>query len=269
MPLIDHRDIARQHRTKLLQSVACAVGAGKTVAVRAAIDRAWTAPATTSSTCPTPPSACAASTTTSSPRSAGSPASTTPPWSPQAARRAGRRSTPNGAATPSCHRRGPPARHHAALEAMRLLTNHDIDTGSPFATILLGQPTLRRQDARSACWPRSTNASRVRHTMTGMTSEETAGYIRHHLQLAGRSDTLFSDDAIALIHNASRGKPRAVNNLALPRSSPPSPPTRPSSTKPAPDPPSPKPTTTTSPRHPDHRQRHPDHPAPPDTPERG
>src|ERR1041384_3582464 len=36
MPLIDHRDIARQHRTKLLQSVACAVGAGKTVAVRAA-----------------------------------------------------------------------------------------------------------------------------------------------------------------------------------------------------------------------------------------
>src|SRR6476659_395038 len=40
MPLIDHRDIARQHRTKLLQSVACAVGAGKTVAARAAIDRA-------------------------------------------------------------------------------------------------------------------------------------------------------------------------------------------------------------------------------------
>jgi type II secretory pathway predicted ATPase ExeA len=40
MPLIDHRNIARQHRTKLLQSVACAVGAGKTVAARAAIDRA-------------------------------------------------------------------------------------------------------------------------------------------------------------------------------------------------------------------------------------
>ena len=29
------------------------------------------------------------------------------------------------------------------------------------------------------------------------------------------SDTLFSDDAIGLIHNASRGHPRAVNNLAL------------------------------------------------------
>src|SRR6266545_2847764 len=34
-------------------------------------------------------------------------------------------------------------------------------------------------------------------------------------QLAGRSDTLFSDDAIALIHQVSRGLPRAVNNLAV------------------------------------------------------
>ena len=33
---IDHCYLARQHRAKLLQSVACTVGAGKTVAVRAA-----------------------------------------------------------------------------------------------------------------------------------------------------------------------------------------------------------------------------------------
>ena len=32
--------------------------------------------------------------------------------------------------------------------------------------------------------------------------------------LAGRIDTLFSDDAVALIHDASRGLPRQVNNLA-------------------------------------------------------
>ena len=51
--------------------------------------------------------------------------------------------------------------------------------------------------------------------MSGMKLEETAGYLRHHLQLAGRSDTLFSDDAIALIHQTSRGYPRAVNNLAI------------------------------------------------------
>ena len=31
---------------------------------------------------------------------------------------------------------------------------------------------------------------------------------------AGRSDPLFTDDAVALIHDAARGLPRAVNNLA-------------------------------------------------------
>ena len=55
----------------------------------------------------------------------------------------------------------------------------------------------------------------VRYHMTGMTPEETASYLRHHLALAGRSDTLFSDDATALIHQTSRGYPRAVNNLAV------------------------------------------------------
>ncbi len=32
---------------------------------------------------------------------------------------------------------------------------------------------------------------------------------------AGLSPTLFSDDAIGLIHNASRGHPRAIDSLAL------------------------------------------------------
>jgi type II secretory pathway predicted ATPase ExeA len=38
-----------------------------------------------------------------------------------------------------------------------------------------------------------------------MTGEETTSYIHHHLKLAGRSDPLFSDDAITLIHATSRG----------------------------------------------------------------
>src|SRR5665811_737319 len=51
--------------------------------------------------------------------------------------------------------------------------------------------------------------------MTGMSDTETKSYLTHHLALAGRSDTLFSDDAIALIHQVGRGIPRAVNNLAV------------------------------------------------------
>ena len=100
------------------------------------------------------------------------------------------------------------------LETIRMLTNHDMDSAAVFACLLIGQPTLRRRlklgqlaalDQRIA----------VRYHMTGMAPEETAGYLRHHLALGGRSDTLFSDDAVSLIHQTSRGYPRAVNNLAL------------------------------------------------------
>ena len=54
----------------------------------------------------------------------------------------------------------------------------------------------------------------LRYAMPPMTDKETGSYLRHHLALAGRDDTLFSD-AVGLIHQTSRGYPRAVNNLAL------------------------------------------------------
>jgi type II secretory pathway predicted ATPase ExeA len=102
---------------------------------------------------------------------------------------------------------------HDQLESIRMLTNHDLDSRSPFACLLLGQPTLRRMiklGVLAALDQRIT----VRFQMNGMTSEETADYIRHHLKIAGRNDPLFSDDAIALIHDSGRGKPRQINNLA-------------------------------------------------------
>jgi len=55
----------------------------------------------------------------------------------------------------------------------------------------------------------------LRYAMPAMTAVETGSYLKHHLALAGRTDTLFSDDATALIHQTSRGYPRAVNNLAV------------------------------------------------------
>ena len=55
----------------------------------------------------------------------------------------------------------------------------------------------------------------LRYTLPGMSQPETRDYLTHHLKLVGRSDQLFSDDATALIHQTSRGLPRAVNNLAL------------------------------------------------------
>lgn len=55
----------------------------------------------------------------------------------------------------------------------------------------------------------------LRYTMPGMTSTETAGYLKPHLGLAGRADQLFTEDAVALVHTTARGFLRAVTNLCL------------------------------------------------------
>jgi type II secretory pathway predicted ATPase ExeA len=100
------------------------------------------------------------------------------------------------------------------LEELRLLTNADMDSHSPFAALLVGQPTLRRR-IKLGTFAALDQRIALRYAMTGMTATETASYLGHHLKLAGRSDTLFSDDATAMIHQVSRGLPRAANNLAV------------------------------------------------------
>src|SRR6266545_5612096 len=95
-----------------------------------------------------------------------------------------------------------------------MLTNHDMDARSPFACLLLGQPTLRRR-LKLGTMAALEQRIGLRYHLDGMDLPETASYLVHHLKLAGRSDPLFSDDAAALIHQTARGIPRAVNNLAL------------------------------------------------------
>ena len=100
------------------------------------------------------------------------------------------------------------------LEELRLLTSVDMDSRSPGAVLLVGQPTLRRR-IKLGAFAALDQRIALRYAMTGMDLAETGSYIAHHLTLAGRADTLFSDDALALIHQVSRGLPRAVNNLAV------------------------------------------------------
>lgn len=100
------------------------------------------------------------------------------------------------------------------LEQIRFLTNSEMDARSPFSCLLIGQPGLRRR-LRLGAYAAIDQRIALRYHLDGMDLDETVRYVRHHLALAGRKDTLFSDDAIALIHETSRGYPRAVNNLAI------------------------------------------------------
>jgi type II secretory pathway predicted ATPase ExeA len=100
------------------------------------------------------------------------------------------------------------------LEELRLLTNTEMDSVAPFTGLLIGQPTLRRR-IKLGSFAALDQRIALRYTLPGMDPPETTSYLTHHLKLAGRGDPLFSDDALGLIHQTSRGLPRAVNNLAL------------------------------------------------------
>ena len=88
-----------------------------------------------------------------------------------------------------------------------------MDAASPLSCLLIGQPTLKRM-LRLGVLAALDQRIALRYAMPALTAGQTAGYITHHLKLAGRSDPLFSDDAVTLIHDAARGLPRAVNNIA-------------------------------------------------------
>ena len=94
-----------------------------------------------------------------------------------------------------------------------MLTSAQLDSASPLAVLLLGQPQLRAS-MRLGVLAALDQRIGVRYAMAPMTPAETGAYLQHHTKLAGRSDQLFSDDAAGLIHQASRGFPRAVNRLA-------------------------------------------------------
>ncbi|GAC1576595.1 MAG: ExeA family protein [Candidatus Dormibacteria bacterium] len=99
------------------------------------------------------------------------------------------------------------------LEELRLITNVDFDSASPFAGILVGQPTLARQ-LRLGVFAALEQRISTRFTIAPMSLDESVRYLRHHLALVGRTDPLFADDAVARLHRASRGLPRQLNNLA-------------------------------------------------------
>jgi len=100
------------------------------------------------------------------------------------------------------------------LEGLRCLSNAGMDAASPFCLVLLGQPTLRRR-LRLGAFTALDQRVGLRYHLAGLDADECGRYITHHLALAGRSDAIFSDDAVALVHQVSRGLPRVVNNLAV------------------------------------------------------
>src|SRR5215831_13614434 len=102
------------------------------------------------------------------------------------------------------------------LEAIRMLTNHDLDSGSPLTVLLIGQPTLRRR-LRVGDMAALDQRVQLRCIIPSpaITPAEASGYIRRHLEHAGRSDTLFSDDAVRHEAPSDRAEVKGLRRLAV------------------------------------------------------
>lgn len=99
------------------------------------------------------------------------------------------------------------------LEELRLLSNMNDGKTLKLQIILSGQPDLytllQRVDMTQF-------AQRivVDYHLKPLSEMETANFIRHRVQVAGRQQPLFSDKACALIHRLSRGNPRLINQVS-------------------------------------------------------
>lgn len=100
------------------------------------------------------------------------------------------------------------------LEEIRFLTNFHMDSYTPMSLILLGQPELRRI-LQIQIYEAITQRVNVRFHLPGMDAGETAGYISHHLKIAGVQNPLFTDDAVEIIHEFAGGIARKINNICI------------------------------------------------------
>lgn len=98
------------------------------------------------------------------------------------------------------------------LEELRMFTNINAGKDELLQLIIVGQPELRdvvmRPDLRQF-------AQRVAASfhLPEMDGAGVSDYITHRLSVAGRTEPIFDESAIAAIYEATRGIPRLINQL--------------------------------------------------------
>jgi type II secretory pathway predicted ATPase ExeA len=100
----------------------------------------------------------------------------------------------------------------AALEELRMLSNINSEKDLLLQVILVGQPPLREL-LRHPELEQFAQRVAVDYHLDGLSSEETRGYIRHRLRVAGGEHELFTDDACEAVFAHSGGIPRLINLL--------------------------------------------------------
>lgn len=98
------------------------------------------------------------------------------------------------------------------LEAVRVLTNVQIDYQPVISVLLVGQPELRLKLA-DASMRQFVQRVAADYDLRPLSPEQASKYIRHRLALAGTKQQVFSSAAIGTIVEYAAGVPRVLNSL--------------------------------------------------------
>ncbi|MDP8241164.1 MAG: AAA family ATPase [Candidatus Hatepunaea meridiana] len=98
----------------------------------------------------------------------------------------------------------------AIFEEIRLLLNFNLNDRFLINLFLIGQPELRD---RINNLPQFEQRIFCKFHLRVLNHAETTKYINHRISIAGATHTLFSPEAISLIHKNSFGTPRRINNI--------------------------------------------------------
>ncbi len=103
----------------------------------------------------------------------------------------------------------------SVLETVRLLSNFETSHTKLLQIVLAGQPQLAEKLGQQRHAQLLQRIAVVKH-LDALSPEETAGYIRHRLKVAGHcGEALFEPEALTLIAERSRGIPRNINKICF------------------------------------------------------
>lgn len=98
----------------------------------------------------------------------------------------------------------------AVFEELRLLLNYQLNDAFLVTLLLVGQPFLGEQ-VRD--FPPLDQRIVTRGHLKTLSANEGSEYIQHRMSIAGRSEPVFTEGAIELIDQYSKGIPRKINNI--------------------------------------------------------
>ena len=96
------------------------------------------------------------------------------------------------------------------FEELRLLMNFQTDDRFLVTVLLIGSPELREKVRRLKHLDQRIT---IRYHLNTLDYAHTSAYVEHRLKMAGRTKPIFTEEAVKLIFDFTRGTPREINNL--------------------------------------------------------